>query len=65
MSDASGAWVIGLPPQARIITLGHGYVQIGEQVQVAEEQGSTGMDGSKEAAARLTTRRVDEPTAAQ
>lgn len=65
MSDADGAWVIGLPPKARIITLGHGYVQIGEQVQVAEEQGGAGMAGSKEAAARLTTGGVGEPTAAQ
>lgn len=63
MSDANGAWVVGLPPRARIITLGHGYVQIGEQVQVAEEQGGAGLEGSKEAAARLTTGSVDEPTA--
>jgi len=65
MSDTNGAWVIGLPPQARVITLGHGYVQIGEQVQVAEEQGGAGLDGSKEAAARMTKGSVDEPTAAQ
>ena len=63
MSDANGAWVTGLPPKARVITLGHGYVQIGEHVQVAEEQGS--QDGSKETASRLTTGSINEPTAAQ
>ncbi len=63
MSDANGAWVTGLPPKARVITLGHGYVQIGETVQVAEEQGSE--DGSKETAAHVTTGSVDKSTAAQ
>jgi len=65
MSDANGAWVTGLPTEARIITLGHGYVQIGEEVQVAEEQGGPGPDGSQKAAAQLTTGSIDEPTAAR
>ncbi len=63
MSDTSGAWVTGLPPRARVITLGHGYVQIGEKVQVAEEQGAS--PEGPQAAARLTTGSVDEPTAAR
>jgi len=62
LSDVDGAWITGLPPQARIITLGHGFVQIGEEVQVAEEQGKAEPDGSREAAALLSTGSVDEPT---
>lgn len=62
LSDVDGAWITGLPPQARIITLGHGFVQIGEEVQVAEEQGLADPDGSREAAALLPTGSVDEPT---
>jgi membrane fusion protein, multidrug efflux system len=62
LSDVDGAWITGLPPQARIITLGHGFVQIGEEVQVAEEQGLADPDGSREAAALLPTGSVEEPT---
>lgn len=62
LSDVDGAWITGLPPQARIITLGHGFVQIGEEVEVAEEQGQADPDGSREAAALLSTGSVDEPT---
>ena len=62
LSDVDGAWITGLPPQARVITLGHGFVQIGEEVQVAEEQGKAEPDGSREAAALLSTGSVDEPT---
>jgi len=62
LSDVDGAWITGLPPQARVITLGHGFVQIGEEVQVAEEQGKAEPDGSREAAALLPTGSVDEPT---
>ncbi len=62
LSDVDGAWITGLPPQARIITLGHGFVQIGEEVQVAEEQGQADPDGSREAAALLSTGSVEEPT---
>jgi len=65
MSDAEGAWVTGLPQKARIITLGHGYVQVGEKVQVGEEKGGGGIAQSKAASARLTTGSVAEPTAAQ
>lgn len=66
MSDAEGAWVTGLPPTARIITMGHGYVQIGEKVIVAEEEdGGGGIADAKAASARLTTGSVAEPTAAQ
>lgn len=62
LSDVDGAWITGLPPQARIITLGHGFVQIGEKVEVAEEQGLADPDGSREAAALLPTGSVKEPT---
>jgi multidrug efflux system membrane fusion protein len=62
LSDVDGAWITGLPPQARIITLGHGFVQIGEEVEVAEEQGLADPDGSREAAALLPTGSVKEPT---
>lgn len=62
LSNVDGAWITGLPPQARIITLGHGFVQIGEEVQVAEEQGKAEPDGSREAAVVLSTGSVDEPT---
>lgn len=62
LSDVDGAWITGLPPQARIITLGHGFVQIGEEVQVAEEQGQADPGGSREAAALLSTGSVEEPT---
>lgn len=65
MSDAEGAWITGLPARTRIITLGHGFVRIGEQVQVAEEESGVGPDGSQEAAALLPTGSVDEPTAAR
>lgn len=60
LSDVNGAWITGLPEHARIITLGHGFVRIGEEVQVAEEDG--GADGSKEAAL-VSTGSVDAPAA--
>ncbi len=65
LSDVNGAWITGLPAHARIITLGHGFVQIGEQVQVAEEEGNASTDGSQEAAALLPTSSIKEPTAAR
>ncbi|MEM7398221.1 MAG: efflux RND transporter periplasmic adaptor subunit [Pseudomonadota bacterium] len=67
MSDAEGAWVTGLPATARIITLGHGYVQIGEKVDVAEVETDGGnVASSNEASAQLTTTgSVAEQTAAQ
>lgn len=58
LSGVDGAWITGLPAHARIITLGHGFVRIGEEVQVAEEQGSD----SKEAAALIPTGSADAPT---
>jgi len=61
LSDVNGAWITGLPAHARIITLGHGFVQIGEEVQVAEEQGK----GSQEAAALVPTSSIKDLTAAQ
>ena len=63
MSDAEGAWIAGLPARARIITLGHGFVRIGEQVQVAEEEDAAGPDGAQEAAALQPTGSIDEPAA--
>ena len=65
MSDANGAWVTGLPATARIITLGHGYVQVGEKVEVAEEEDGNGITGSSGASAQLTKGVAAEPTAAQ
>jgi multidrug efflux system membrane fusion protein len=61
LSDVSGAWITGLPAHARIITLGHGFVQIGEEVQVAEEQGNA----SQEAAALVPSNSIKDLTAAQ
>ena len=49
---------------ARLITLGHGYVQVGEKVQVAEEE-TTGGSHMPDASAQLATGSVIEPTAAQ
>ncbi|HUU24559.1 MAG TPA: efflux RND transporter periplasmic adaptor subunit [Methyloceanibacter sp.] len=63
MSDVNNAWITGLPAHARIITLGHGFVQIGEEVQVAEEEGNAGPDGSREAAALLPASSTRDPTA--
>jgi len=65
MSDVDGAWITGLPAHARIITLGHGFVQIGEEVQVAEEEGKAAPDGSQEAAALLPTSSTKDPSAAR
>lgn len=66
LSDVNGAWITGLPAHARIITLGHGFVQIGEEVQVAEEQGNASANGSQqEAAALLPTSSIKDPTAAR
>lgn len=66
MSDAEGAWVTGLPPEARIITLGQGYVRIGEKIRIAEEDDGAGIaSSSNSASASLTQGRVAEPTAAQ
>jgi multidrug efflux system membrane fusion protein len=65
LSDVNGAWITGLPAHARIITLGHGFVRIGEEVQVAEEQGNASPDGSQEAAALLPTSSIKDPTAAR
>jgi membrane fusion protein, multidrug efflux system len=59
LSGVDGAWITGLPEHARIITLGHGFVRIGEEVQVAEEDG----DDSREAAALVPTGSLDAPTA--
>jgi multidrug efflux system membrane fusion protein len=59
LSDVSGAWITGLPAHARIITLGHGFVQIGEEVQVAEEQGNA----SQEAAALVPSNSSKDLTA--
>ncbi|GAH71448.1 unnamed protein product, partial [marine sediment metagenome] len=59
LSDVSGAWITGLPTHARIITLGHGFVQIGEEVQVAEEQGNA----SQEAAALVPSNSSKDLTA--
>jgi len=66
MSDAEGAWVTGLPATARIITLGHGYVQIGEKVEIAEEEtDGGGVASSNDASAQLNTGSAAERTAAQ
>ncbi len=65
MSDVNGAWITGLPAHARIITLGHGFVQIGEEVVVAEEEGKVAPDGSREAAALVPTSSIKDPTAAR
>jgi membrane fusion protein, multidrug efflux system len=63
LSDVNGAWITGLPSHARIITLGHGFVQIGEEVQVAEEQGSASPEGSEEAASLGPTSSTKDLTA--
>ena len=62
-SSVDGAWITGLPVHARIITLGHGFAQIGEQVQVAEEEGSAAPDDVHEAAALLATGSINGSTA--
>ena len=36
-TEASGAWVAGLPGQARLITLGQGFVAEGQQVEPVDE----------------------------
>jgi multidrug efflux system membrane fusion protein len=36
-ADADGVWVTGLPDDARIITIGQGFVNAGEPVRVVEE----------------------------
>ena len=36
-AEANRLWVTGLPPQARLITLGHGFVSDGEPVRVVQE----------------------------
>jgi multidrug efflux system membrane fusion protein len=63
LSDVNGAWITGLPAHARVITLGHGFVQVGEEVQVAEEEGNAAPDKAREAAAHPATSSVDDPTA--
>lgn len=63
MSDAEGAWIAGLPARARIITLGHGFVRIGEQVEIAEEEDSAGPDVAQGSVAPQPTGSVDEPAA--
>ncbi len=65
ISDAEGAWITGLPARARIITLGHGFVRIGEQVDVAEEEGAAGPDVAQGAVALQPTGSIDEPAAVQ
>lgn len=37
-ADSEGIWVSGLPPAARIISIGQGFVKAGESVRVVEEQ---------------------------
>lgn len=63
LSDVNGVWVTGLPTPARIIALGHGFVQVGEQVRVAEEEGNSASDTPQ--ASLQTTGNSDRPTAAR
>lgn len=65
MSNAEGAWITGLPTRARIITLGHGFVRIGEKVEVAEEADSAKPDAAQEAVALQPTGSIDDSAAVQ
>lgn len=40
-SDAGGVWVTGLPAKATVITVGQDYVNPGQKVEVAREDGKT------------------------
>ena len=37
-SSADGLWVSGLPQDARVITVGHGFVRVGEEVRAVPEE---------------------------
>ncbi len=37
-ADSKGVWITGLPSEARIITIGHGFVKVGEIVRVVDGQ---------------------------
>lgn len=41
-ADSQGVWVTGLPQEARVITIGHGFVTAGEPVRVVDEDSAPG-----------------------
>jgi len=47
-AEADGAWVTGLPPEARVVTLGQGFVRDGQRVDPvpAEADAAVPMDGA-------------------
>ncbi len=38
-ADVEGVWVLGLPDPARVITIGQGFVNVGENVRVIDQDG--------------------------
>ncbi len=50
-AEAQGVWVRGLPDEARIVTLGQGFVRQGETVRVAEAEADALPEGPRDATA--------------
>lgn len=63
-SDANGIWIAGLPEQAVIITSGQGFVRVGEQVRVAEQDDGAA-PGAEDSAAVLSMTRAEDRKAAR
>lgn len=61
-SDGNGVWIAGLPERTTIITNGQGFVRVGNEVRVTEEDGSqTPADGAD----LLSMSRAEDRNAAQ
>lgn len=46
MAELGGVWATGLPEQARIVTIGQGFVRDGEAVRVQDEAATSDADGA-------------------
>ncbi|MDA7946169.1 MAG: efflux RND transporter periplasmic adaptor subunit [Hyphomicrobiaceae bacterium] len=53
-SDVDGVWLTGLDDEARIITVGAGFVRVGDEVKPVLEKENSGSDGSPRASVMLS-----------
>lgn len=58
-ATTSGLWIAGLPPTVRIITVGQGFVKVGDRVRPVDE---SALGGSAEAISSGATIDYDRPT---
>lgn len=63
MSSSDGVWVTGLPQEARIITVGQGFVRHGDAVEVASKTPPATEKPAPEAPSATTAQAVEEKSA--